>query len=569
MMGATLSPAQEVPTTDRRNTNVVTTDTVFPMPSYPSLKDWEAKAAHLRRQIQFAAGLHPMPEKTPLHPQIFGRLERNGYSIEKVLLQTLPGYYLGGNLYRPLGRTGKLPAIATPHGHWTYGRLEHQPLASIPARAINLARQGYVVFSYDMVGYNDTQQTPHDFHGQREQLWNFGPLGLQTWNSIRVVDFLISLPDVDPEKIGATGESGGGTQVFLLTALDQRVKWSVPVNMISGIMQGGSFCENAPGLRFDTFNVEIGALMAPRPLLMVSATGDWTKNTPRNEYPAMRGIYELYDKASLVESIQIDAPHNYNKDSREAMYKFFAKHMLGVGNPGTAYHERNVSVEPLDKMLALFGRTPPQGALTFQQLLEQWIAAAQRQNTGAARKDRLLLALGAEWPAKVASQKTGTALHLSRAGQGDRISLLQRGAAVPATLVVHPDGAEAGLRDRPLDSALYLTAFQTGSAVAPRDRSHRHFLTFNRTDDASRVQDILTALRWLQTQGQTSVKLQCSGKAAVWCTFAAAISPLRVELEAPLGGFRGTDQDFIDSFFVPGIQRAGGLNAALQLIKQR
>ena len=140
-----------------------------------------------------------MPPKNDLHPQIFGRIENKTYSIEKVLLETLPGYYLGGNLYRPLkpAPAGGFPAIVSPHGHWNYGRLEHTVLASVPARCINLAQQGYVVFCYDMVGYNDTIQTPHDFGNPAEQLWDFGPLSLQLWNSIRVVDFLQSLPGVD------------------------------------------------------------------------------------------------------------------------------------------------------------------------------------------------------------------------------------------------------------------------------------------------------------------------------------------------------------------------------------
>ncbi|MEJ7605476.1 MAG: hypothetical protein WKF37_04245 [Bryobacteraceae bacterium] len=175
---------------------------------------------------------------------------------------------------------------------------------------------------YDMIGYNDTMQIPHAFDGAREQLWSFGPLGFQTWNSIRALDFLQSLADVDPERLIVTGESGGGTQTFLLSAVDDRPKWSAPVNMISLIMQGGSPCENAPGLRVGTNNVEIAALTAPKPMLMVSATGDWTKNTPKEEFPAMKAIYELYDRSAYVETILIDAPHNYNRSSREAVYRF-------------------------------------------------------------------------------------------------------------------------------------------------------------------------------------------------------------------------------------------------------
>ena len=322
----------QVPSQDSRNTDVPNTDTHFRLPVYKTRAEWEARAARLRKQILFAAGLEPMPARNPLTPDIFGRIENIGYAIEKVLIQTLPGYYLGGNLYRPVGKKGKFPAVLTPHGHWIYGRLEHQPLCSIPARSINLARQGYVVFAYDMVGYNDTTQTPHAFGNPREQLWSFGPLGLQLWNSLRSLDFLQSLPDVDGDKIAMTGESGGGTQTFLASAVDDRIRYSVPVNMISAIMQGGSPCENAPGLRLGTSNLEIGALMAPRPMLMIAATGDWTRNTPKEEYPALRSIYELYDKAAELEMIQIDAPHNYNQPSREAMYRFLGKRVLGDGD---------------------------------------------------------------------------------------------------------------------------------------------------------------------------------------------------------------------------------------------
>src|SRR6266404_1644475 len=348
--------AGQAPAADSRNVNVPNTDTHFAPPVFQSLEEWKARAAHLRAQILFAAGLLPMPVKHPLNPQIFARIERRGYSVEKVLLETMPGYYLAGNLYRPLGRTGKLPAIVSPHGHWAYGRLENSVNTSGPGRCINLARQGYVVFSHDMVGYNDTIQTPHAFGGPREQLWSFGPLGLQLWNSIRVVDFLESLPEVDRMRIGATGESGGATQTFLLTAVDDRIRFSAPVNMISAIMQGGSPCENAPLLRIGTNNMEIAALMAPKPMLMVSATGDWTRNTPTEEFPAMQGIYRLFDKEALVQTIQIDAPHNYNKPSREAVYRFFAQYALGADPQSKEFAERGFSPERPQDLMVLHNR---------------------------------------------------------------------------------------------------------------------------------------------------------------------------------------------------------------------
>src|SRR3954447_3603278 len=190
---ASLAALAQIPARDARNVDLPNTDTHFAPRSYATRAEWEVRTAHLRKQILSAAGLIPLLPKNDLHPQIFGRIEKGDYSIEKVLLETLPGYYLGGNLYRPLRSAPAegFPAVLSPHGHWSYGRLEHTDVASVPARAISLARQGYVVFAYDMVGYNDTIQTPHDFGDTpREQLWAFGPFGLQLWNSIRALDFV-------------------------------------------------------------------------------------------------------------------------------------------------------------------------------------------------------------------------------------------------------------------------------------------------------------------------------------------------------------------------------------------
>ncbi len=542
----------QVPAEDSRNVTVITSDTHFAPPVFHTRAEWETRAAQLRKQIQFAAGLLPMPEKPPVHAEVFGRVERKGYSVEKVLLETMPGFYLGGNLYRPLGRNGPFPAILSPHGHWAYGRLENSNVASVPGRCINLARQGYVVFAYDMVGYDDTVQMQHVATGKREQLWGFGLLGMQLWDSIRAVDFVESLAYVDRDRIGATGASGGATQILMLQAIDNRIKFSSPVNMISSIYQGGSPCENAPLLRIGTNNMEIGALMAPRPMLMVSTTQDWTKNTPRVEFPAMQAMYRLYDKEANVETYEVDAPHNYNRESREAVYRFFAKTVLKSDPMEVA--EKGFTPEKPGDLLALFNRTLPANAVTYAQLVEHWIGNARKQNTP--DRERMRLALAADWPEKVLSATAGDHVVLSRAGVGDRVSGVWHEGARPATLLVDADGSGAG-------ASLKITVFQTGSAVAPRDRSHPMFLTFNKTDDAERVQDILTALKWLD---QDSTKLTCRGTAAIWCTLAASVSPKKVVLDAPVPAlFHGTDQDWIDTCFIPSIQRAGGWAAALAL----
>jgi hypothetical protein len=340
--------------------------------------------------------------------------------------------------------------------------------------------------------------------------------------------------------------------------------------MVSFIMQGGGLCENAPGLRLDATNVEFAAMMAPRPMLMTAATGDWTRNMLREEYPAVRAIYDLFGQGANVETHLFEAPHNYNKPNREAMYAFFGKRVIGE-NDATKLKEKSVRIEKLQDMLALHNRTLPANALTYQQIFDEWVRM-EREQTGNSR-ERLTYALAAEWPSEVLSQIDGRRIVLGRPGKGDRVpGIWVKGTATgsnPPVLVVDPDGAEAAGKtaevSRLLESGrpvLLLDAFQTGSAVAPRDRSVKMFLTFNKSDDANRVQDILTALAWLHTP---KTRLTGIGKAAVWCLFAAAVSPQPVDLQASLGNFGGSDDDFVNSFFVPGIQRAGGLKAAREL----
>lgn len=552
----------QIPAQDSRNTNTPDTDTHATLPAFHNLQDWEKRKAYLRKQILSAAGLYPMPKRGAPHAEIFGRLNREGYTIEKVLLETLPGYYLGGNLYRPANSAVKHPGIVNPHGHWTYGRLENEDLFSGQALGINLAKQGYVVFAYDMVGYNDTIQTPHKFGTPTEQLWSFGPLQLQLWNSLNATDFVASLPDVDATKLAVTGASGGATQALLLNAVDDRISFAAPVNMVSAIMQGGDFCENAPGLRIGTNNVEIAAMFAPKPMLLVSATGDWTKNVPHEEFPAIQRIYDLYGKHDNVEVIQIEAPHNFNKKSREGVYRFFAKQILS--QPDQEVPEKRSSIEMLQDMLALQGRPLPSNAVSYDGVYQQW----QALNTDlTSAKERLQLAMGVEWPEKVVHENNGNRIVLSRPAVGDRVSGILIEGRGPTALVIDPRGAESA-RQSPEVAALMrdhrrifmIDGFQTGSSVAPRKRSHEHFLTFNLSDDACRVQDILTALVFLHQS--TPVELIGLGDAAVWAYFAAAVAPVPLTLHADISHFKGTDEDFLRVLNIPGIQRAGGLNAA-------
>ena len=571
--GAWCARAQ-VPDVDRRLVEVANTNTHFSFPTYRGIDEWRDRQLHLRRQILSAAGLLPLPSRTPLSAVVFDRIERGDYTIEKVLLQTLPGYYLGGNLYRPARRSGRFPGVLSPHGHWSRGRIENIKNYSVPALGVNLARQGYVVFAYDMVGYNDTKQTPHSFGGWREQLYAFTPMGLQLWNSIRAVDFLQSLPDVDPDRIGATGASGGGTQTFLLAAVDARVRVAAPVNMISSIMQGGDPCEDAPALRFDTSNPELAATVAPRPMLIVSSTGDWTRLTPKREYPAIRRIYRLFDKPDLVINAHFQAPHNYNRASREVVYAFFARFLAKTKTPIDTSDKEFVE-EPDDRMLAFPNGAPPANAMDYEGVFAAWRAAttiAVPARNRAASRLALRYALGVEWPAEVLSMIEGDRVALSRPGRQDRVNgywFPGKGAPV---VIVNPKGMDAGRgsgeakryiqQGRPV---LIIEVFNTGSSGDARDRSDRYFLTYNRTESQNRVQDILTGLAWVKTVGKGQTDLIGQGEAGIWCTFAAAFSPPMERLTTRDVGFKGSDEDFHRRFFVPGIQRTGGWEMAVAL----
>jgi hypothetical protein len=520
-----------------------TLDDRFQPPAFASRAEWDTRAAYLREHVLASAGLLPLPEKTPLNPVIFGELTHPDYTVSKVYFESLPGFYVTGNLYRPAG-PGPFPAVLSAHGHWTYGRLENSPLVSGPGRAINLARQGFVVFSYDMIGYNDSRQLTHAFGGPREHLWGLSLAGLQLWNSIRGLDFLESLPYVRREAIGITGESGGGTQTFLLAAADARVAAAVPVNMISLHMQGGCLCENPPGLRLDTTNVEIAAAIAPRPLLMISATGDWTSETLEAEYPAIRAIYALAGAEDRVRAVRFTAEHNYNQDSREAMYAWMAR-WLKHAPADAAVKEQSFSPDPLPGLLVFHGRPLPERAVTAAALTSDWIDAAKRQLAAtplAVRASALRHALGYGG----VPVSTAASAPLRR-----RPVVLVAGEAPEVEAALR----KAGYTVR----AITFTPFDEAAAAKVR-----HFETYNRTPASQRVADIVSALR-----AQPAAVLVARGDAALAGVLASAIEPPRLAVLDVQGFDTSRDEGFLERLYMPGLRRAGDLQTASEIAQGR
>ncbi len=394
-------------------------DGYFPFAPSASPGAWRVRAERVRRQILVATGLWPMPTKTPAHAAVYGKVERDGYTVEKVTLESYPGFYVTGSLFRPTGKTGKLPGVLSPHGHFPHGRFFEESLHDIKqqivggaerfevggryplqARCVELARMGCVVFHYDMVGYADSVQiselVAHHLKERRPEMesgsnWGFfSPqaelrlqtiMGLQTYNSVRVLDWFSELADVDPHRIGVTGESGGGTQTMLIGAIDSRPAVLFPAVMVSTAMQGGCTCENCCYLRIGTGNIEFAALAAPRPLGMTAAD-DWTIELATKGLPQLKQHYAMLGAPDMVMGKPlVQFKHNYNYVSRAVMYGWMNEHLkLGLETPVIEEDFKPLSVKELSVWDDAHPK-PPSGLEFERRLLNSMTRDASEQLT--------------------------------------------------------------------------------------------------------------------------------------------------------------------------------------------
>jgi dienelactone hydrolase/pimeloyl-ACP methyl ester carboxylesterase len=616
--------------TDARLLGLRTLDSNFPFLVPKSKEGWEARKKTVRERLLVANGLWPMPEKTPLNPVIHGKIQRDGYTIEKVYFASTPGHYVSGNLYRPAGESkSPRPGVLFAHGHWANGRLhdagEKAAKDSVASKGepdlergrffmqaipVTLARLGFVVFQYDMVGVGDSLAVPHaqGFADVQGELRLQSAMGLQTWNSIRALDFIAALPDVDPKRLGMTGASGGGTQTFITAAVDDRLAAAFPAVMVSTIMQGGCVCENCSGLRVDTGNVELAAMFAPKPLAL-SGANDWTKDIMTKGFPELKEHYtRLGAEDKVAAKAWLEYGHQYNVHAREFMYSWFSKHLLGKDG-----EVKEQPYEPLPpKALSVYdaAHPRPKDELNVAKLREVMAKASDARIAALSPKDAASLkeyrrvigtALAGmvtdSLPKKVAVREgpiqteiDGHIMHralLGRVNEKDAIPCagVYQQAKNNGTLVIwaHPAG-KASLFEKGKVAPAVKALTDAGCAVVATDllgigeaafqkpftvdkRYAGYTYGYNRPLLANRVHDLLTLVGFGGLLKAKSIRMVGWGAMGVAAILAKALAGDAVaRLAADANRFRFEDiTDTADPMMLPGAVKYGGLGAFLAL----
>ena len=594
------------------------TDFFFVPPT--SVEQWDKRVAQLREQLQVSLGLYPRPAFAPLKPVIRKVADRADYSVHAVHFESVPGLLVTGSLYLPKGnqavKDGKRPGVLCPHGHWQNGRFYENTEAAakkeiasgaestmegarypLQARCANLAMLGAVVFHYDMVGYADNGPVPHreGFQDPRAALHLQGQTQLQTLNSLRALDFLVSMDQVDPKRVGVTGASGGGTQTFLLGALDERPAVAFPAVMVGTRMQGGCNCENAPYLRVGTGNVEIAGLFYPRPLAM-SGANDWTVAIEREGLPELKKLYAL---GGVEERVQAkcwpEFGHNYNQKAREYMYGWMVRH-LGLDGREPV-RERNFEPVP-PPALAIFDKEHPRpeyalAAGALRERLEkeegEWIRSSMAGGAQGWRKAigpyvRTVFDLDSIRPESIQVQELGkgesvaeiplTRLEFSLAGKGRRLACDRldprsecRGTVIWVGTLKDPEVAQLlgqGWRVLVPGASFQRTGDDWKKAFARGSAPYSY--CYNRPALAETVRDLALVVRGLRFQEGKPVVAGNLTAAVAGCQLGSEVAAVVADLNQ-FNYSKHAQSDWSQSGelfgFLPGALRFGGLPGLL------
>lgn len=341
---------------------------------YHNRQEWETRKAQLKPCLLEALQLSHIPAAPGSKPVITAERKFDGYTVRNIAIEILPGVYINGSLYKPAKYKGKIPVILNPDGHWGQQRFR----ADCQYRCAAMARMGAMTFSYDLFAWGEsTLQFNSKDH--RKSL----AMSVQALGSIRILDYLLSLKDADTSRVAITGGSGAGSHTVLVTAIDDRIKVSAPVVAISSYFYGGCPCESGMPIHAcagRTDNVEIAAMAAPRPQLLVSDGKDWTDKTPEHDFPYLQKMYGYYGQTSNVENVHLtEEGHDFGVNKRKAVYAFMIKH-LGLNKSAMydAAGNLNESVITIEKEPAMYvfgdkGEKLPANAIHgYDQLEKLW-----------------------------------------------------------------------------------------------------------------------------------------------------------------------------------------------------
>ena len=298
---------------------------------YNNKAEWEARRDTLRREVIQRLGIMPLLDRCVRLSTEFGRVRRHdGYVVQNFRLSTVNGHTVCGTVYspaplswkkgsmKPEHTSGKYPLIVCPNGHFNGGRYN----ADLQKRYATLARMGAVCVSYDLWGWGESEdEVGAEAHHTSEAHV------MQALNGLRILDLLAAHKDIDPQRIGVNGGSGGGTQTVLLSLIDDRFTASCPVVSMSSWFDGGCPCESGMPIQLSgggTCNAELAAMFAPKPMMVVSDGGDWTSTTPQLEFPYLQRIYGFYGQSEKVRNVHLPSErHDFGPNKRQAVYDFF------------------------------------------------------------------------------------------------------------------------------------------------------------------------------------------------------------------------------------------------------
>lgn len=314
-----------------------------------SLSDWEAKRAEYRRQLFEMLGLSPNRERAPLQAATTGVSTAEDFTVERIHFQSSPGLYVTGNLYLPLGVTEPAPAIlyVCGHGPTKIDGVSFGNKVSYQRHGAWFARNGYVCLVIDTVQMGEIEGIHHGTYREGMWWWNargYTSAGAEAWNCIRALDYLQSRPEVDGERIGVTGRSGGGAYSWWVSALDDRIKVAVPVagmtdmrnHVVDGCVEGHCDCMFMVNTyRWDY--AQIAALIAPRPLLIANTDKDaiFPLDGVVRVHQSVSRIYDLYGAEDQLGLIITEGPHKDTQQLRIPAFHWFNRWFKGE-EPGIA-----------------------------------------------------------------------------------------------------------------------------------------------------------------------------------------------------------------------------------------